>query len=213
MRAHCRRKYDMFFGAFKFRLAPTWYEGMLHVQFSHVCADLGPRWSSVGPLGPISVFPLSSHSWARADDGQAADNGHLVSGQQVGVEVVAEVVICSISSSGIVDNDHSLVISSNSGSRCSIIKVVENGSTSVGGQEVAANLRVTLAWGCLPYNDSCFRLIEGQSSHSIDMNKLTKLGRDSSTIELANNSITIIVRTAGRASWNCQDIPHTYQLK
>ena len=157
----------VFFCAFKFRLAPTWYEGMLHVQFSHVCADLGPRWSSVGPLGPISVFPLSSHSWARADDGQAADNGHLVSGQQVGVEVVAEVVICSISSSGIVDNDHSLVISSNSGSRCSIIKVVENGSTSVGGQEVAANLRVTLAWGCLPYNDSCFRWIEGQSSKII----------------------------------------------
>ena len=52
----------------------------------------------------------------------------------MGVEVVAEIVICSISSSGIVDNDHSLVISSNSGSRCSIIKVVENGSTSVGGQ-------------------------------------------------------------------------------
>ena len=73
--------YVSYFCAFKFRLAPTWYEGMLHVQFSHVCADLGPRWSSVGPLGPISVFPLSSHSWARADDGQAADNGHLVSGQ------------------------------------------------------------------------------------------------------------------------------------
>ena len=39
-------------------------------------------------------------------------------------------------------------------------------------------------------------------------NKLTKLGRCyGSTKEMENNSNASIVKTAGRASWNCQDIP------
>ena len=81
----------------------------MHFQFSHVWSDLRLR-IKVGQSLVRFPDPLVSRGTrlvaslgravARADDGRAADNGHLLMGQQVGEELVVVEEVVVVASAG-----------------------------------------------------------------------------------------------------------------